>query len=242
MRSMHVRTATGTYLLRRSRSNACDTLMAARERSDRSGLERNLFRIKWRVGSDAVVHSHRPPVPRQRNRAVRIVMVAGWAAGRIVRVAKRLRHAWHRAGRQGAVGILFRRNLSYDDRGTQPAARAGEYTAAFTLPSTQGKPVDTADLLGRALVLFFYLSDAVDGFAEIVTGFRDLYPEFEKLGIAVVGVGVQDVETQKKWVQTLNLPYPLASDADGHVAFELGIASPNPDDPNTRRPFRNRRF
>ncbi len=109
---------------------------------------------------------------------------------------------------------------------------AGEYTAAFSLPSTQGKKVDANDLLGRPLVLFFYLSDAVDGFAEIVTGFRDLYPEFQQLGINVVGVGVQDVETQKKWVQTLGLPYPLASDADAHAAFELGIASPNPESPS----------
>lgn len=108
------------------------------------------------------------------------------------------------------------------DTGTM--REVGDYSAAFALPSTRDKAIGANELLGRPFVLFFYLTDAADGFAQLACGFRNLYSQFSELGVEVMGIGVQNVDVQKRWVDALRLPYPLGSDADAQVSTEFGIA------------------
>src|SRR5690242_21059776 len=97
MRSMHVRTATGTYLLRRSRSNACDTLLAhANDLVDPTPNESSSGSNGASEATPSFIPTD-PRVPRQRNRAGADRHALIGLPGRIVRMAKRLRHAWHRA-------------------------------------------------------------------------------------------------------------------------------------------------
>ncbi len=48
----------------------------------------------------------------------------------------------------------------------------------------------------------------------------------EKKGAQVVGISTDDVETQKKFKESLNVPYTLLSDKDGAVAKQYGGTIP----------------
>jgi len=100
--------------------------------------------------------------------------------------------------------------------------QAGQPLPAFsqpaTVPQVDGTVVETtlanADFKGRPLVLFFYPKDATPGCTIEVCGFRDLYPEFEKSGIQVVGVSRDTVRSHIRFTQNQQLPYPLLADPD----------------------------
>lgn len=90
---------------------------------------------------------------------------------------------------------------------------------AWTLPAVvrEGdaiteRTLSGADLAGKPYVLFFYPRDATPGCTVEVCGFRDLYPEFRKLGIEVLGVSRDTIGAHKKFITNQELPYPLLSD------------------------------
>jgi peroxiredoxin Q/BCP len=83
--------------------------------------------------------------------------------------------------------------------------------------------LSNTDFRGRPLVLFFYPKDATSGCTIEVCGFRDLYPEFEKLGVAVAGVSRDSIGSHKKFVQNQNLPYPLLSDKSQDLIKGWGL-------------------
>ncbi|HEX8235993.1 MAG TPA: peroxiredoxin [Abditibacteriaceae bacterium] len=89
----------------------------------------------------------------------------------------------------------------------------------FSLPAAvpQGdniveQTMSNDDLRGRTTVVFFYPKDATSGCTVEVCGFRDLYPEFEKLNVQVIGVSRDTVSSHKRFIQNQNLPYPLIAD------------------------------
>jgi peroxiredoxin Q/BCP len=92
-----------------------------------------------------------------------------------------------------------------------------DFKLAAAVPSKgeiQETELSLADFKGKPLVLFFYPRDATPGCTIEVCGFRDLYPEFEKLGVTVVGASRDTVRSHIKFIQNQNLPYPLLADPD----------------------------
>jgi peroxiredoxin Q/BCP len=69
-------------------------------------------------------------------------------------------------------------------------------------------------LKGKISVVFFYPKDATSGCTVEVCGFRDLYSEFEKLGVNIIGVSRDGISAHKKFITNQNLPYPLLSDKE----------------------------
>src|SRR5689334_11415870 len=55
------------------------------------------------------------------------------------------------------------------------------------------------------------------------SGFRDAYPEFQKRGVAVVGVSADPPEAQQKFKQKYNLPFPLLCDVEKKVVQDYGV-------------------
>jgi peroxiredoxin Q/BCP len=96
------------------------------------------------------------------------------------------------------------------------APQIGQPLPLFSLPAVLPDGSETtlsnADFAGRVLVLFIYPKDATCGCTVEVCGFRDLYPEFEKLNAAVVGMSRDGVGPHKKFIAAQGLPYPLLSD------------------------------
>ncbi|HEX8834108.1 MAG TPA: peroxiredoxin [Abditibacteriaceae bacterium] len=100
----------------------------------------------------------------------------------------------------------------------------GKPLPPFSLPAVQrieGELVTStrsnADFLGKPFVLFFYPKDDTPGCTVEVCGFRDLHPEFQALGVEIVGVSRDGVGPHKKFIEAQNLPYMLLADKEQEV-------------------------
>jgi thioredoxin-dependent peroxiredoxin len=56
-----------------------------------------------------------------------------------------------------------------------------------------------------------------------MSGFRELVSRFADKDAQVLGVSKDDLETQKKFADSLKLPFPLLADPDGSVVREYGV-------------------
>jgi peroxiredoxin Q/BCP len=83
--------------------------------------------------------------------------------------------------------------------------------------------LSNTDFRGRPLVLFFYPKDATSGCTIEVCGFRDLYPEFHRLGVAIVGVSRDSIASHKRFIQNQDLPYPLLADREQEIIRGWGL-------------------
>ena len=90
----------------------------------------------------------------------------------------------------------------------------------FELPATGGANFRLADAKGRNLVLYFYPKDNTPGCTTEGQNFRDLYPQFQKLGCAIVGVSRDSLKSHEGFKAKMSFPFELASDTD-EVACKL---------------------
>lgn len=84
----------------------------------------------------------------------------------------------------------------------------------FSLPATGGQHISLADFRGRTLVLYFYPKDSTPGCTNEALAFRDLHPDFEKVGCAILGVSRDSLRAHENFKARQNLPFELLSDAD----------------------------
>lgn len=53
--------------------------------------------------------------------------------------------------------------------------------------------------------------------------FREAYPEFHARGIEVAGVSADSLESHRRWIERLRLPYQLLSDPERTAGRALGL-------------------
>lgn len=90
----------------------------------------------------------------------------------------------------------------------------GQPAPDFELPATGGKTFRLSRLKGKPLVLYFYPKDNTPGCTAEGQQFRDLYPEFQKLGCAVVGVSRDSLRSHEAFKEKMKFPFDLLSDAE----------------------------
>jgi|GraSoi2013_100cm_1033763.scaffolds.fasta_scaffold438984_1 peroxiredoxin Q/BCP len=56
-----------------------------------------------------------------------------------------------------------------------------------------------------------------------MSAFRDIKSRFADKNAQVLGVSMDDLDTQKRFAQSLNLTFPLLADPKGEVADSYGI-------------------
>jgi peroxiredoxin Q/BCP len=84
----------------------------------------------------------------------------------------------------------------------------------FELPATGGGVFRPSDHRGKRLVLYFYPKDNTPGCTAEGQQFRDLYPQFAKLGCAVYGVSRDSLKSHENFKAKMGFPFELLSDAD----------------------------
>jgi len=75
---------------------------------------------------------------------------------------------------------------------------------------------------GKPLVLYFYPKDDTSGCTREAQDFTTLAADFEKAGIAVVGVSRDPMKKHEKFIAKYDLAIPLASDEDGAISDAFG--------------------
>lgn len=101
----------------------------------------------------------------------------------------------------------------------------GEPLPAFSLPAVTKDGETTLsldDFRGKKLVLYFYPKDDTPGCTKEACGFRDLTPDFEAKGAAIIGVSTDSIKSHLKFRDKYALPFPLLSDADHAFSEAVG--------------------
>ncbi|MGE0917889.1 peroxiredoxin [Trichlorobacter lovleyi] len=87
----------------------------------------------------------------------------------------------------------------------------------FDLEGSDGKRHRLQDYAGRRLLLFFYPKDNTSGCTKEAAGFRDLKPEFEKLGFVMLGISRDSLASHQRFIDNHELNMVLLSDPDASM-------------------------
>jgi peroxiredoxin len=98
----------------------------------------------------------------------------------------------------------------------------GDIAPDFTLPSTRGE-VTLSELAAQGPVLLvFYPGDDTPVCTRQLCNYRDSLDVFDKLGVQVVALNPQSLDSHQRFAQKHELPFPVASDAGGAVCRAYG--------------------
>ena len=95
--------------------------------------------------------------------------------------------------------------------------------ADFSLPATGGRTFTLSACRGKPIVIYFYPKDSTPGCTTEAQQFRDLHPEFEKLGAIVAGVSRDSIKSHENFKAKQELPFDLLSDADEALCTQFAV-------------------
>src|SRR4029078_479367 len=93
----------------------------------------------------------------------------------------------------------------------------------FELASTGNKTFKLSAHLGSPLVLYFYPKDNTPGCTTEGQQFRELHPEFTRVGCAIYGVSRDSVKSHEGFKSKMDFPFELLSDPDEAVCALFGV-------------------
>ena len=100
---------------------------------------------------------------------------------------------------------------------------SGDKAPDFNLPTDGGGSLSLSDFAGKKLVLYFYPKDNTPGCTTQACDLRDAMPDFDKLGVAVVGVSKDSVKKHDNFKAKHTLNFPLIADEDGQMLEAYGV-------------------
>jgi len=111
------------------------------------------------------------------------------------------------------------------------AARVGEPAPDFELPGSGDRTYRLVDYAGQELILAFYPGDFTTVCTRQFCSYRDQEPRLRELGVALLGVSPQAVDSHERFIAEHDLKLPLLADKDRSVAAAYGVKA----GPLTRR-------
>jgi peroxiredoxin Q/BCP len=98
----------------------------------------------------------------------------------------------------------------------------GMRAPSFTADSTDGKRISLDDYKGKIVVLYFYPKDDTPGCTKEACSFRDAESQLQRLGVQVLGVSMDSVQSHEKFKKKYALNFPLISDQEGAIVTAYG--------------------
>jgi thioredoxin-dependent peroxiredoxin len=108
--------------------------------------------------------------------------------------------------------VMAERGLSQGDRAPD-----------FKLAMDDGTSVSRAILKGRPFVIYFYPKDDTSGCTKEAIDFSASLAKFEKLGVKVIGISKDSVQSHEKFRKKHKLKLALGSDPDLKMATDFGV-------------------
>jgi len=93
----------------------------------------------------------------------------------------------------------------------------------FCLQSDSGEEYCLSDHLGQRVLLVFYPGDNTPVCTAQLCEYRDGIESFEGLGVSVVGISSDSLDSHQKFRDKHDLPFVLLSDPDLEVAKLYGV-------------------
>jgi peroxiredoxin Q/BCP len=104
--------------------------------------------------------------------------------------------------------------------------KEGDKAPGFSLDGVDadGKETTVAlkDYNGRKVVLYFYPKDNTPGCTTEACDFRDNLSDLKALGVRILGISPDKIESHKRFRKKQSLNFPLLSDVDREVASSYG--------------------
>jgi peroxiredoxin Q/BCP len=95
--------------------------------------------------------------------------------------------------------------------------QTGEPFPDFALPNQDGKIIRLDDFTGKWLVVYFYPKDDTPGCTIQGKSFTASRPDFEREGIAVVGVSQDDTASHKNFCDKFGFTIDLLADTNAEL-------------------------
>ncbi|HEV8050487.1 MAG TPA: redoxin domain-containing protein [Thermoplasmata archaeon] len=99
----------------------------------------------------------------------------------------------------------------------------GDLAPDFEGISTRGSGFRLSSLRGGPVVLYFYPRAGSLGCTYESIGFAKEHPSLREKGVSVVGVSVDSIDDQRRFLETCALPFPLVADSDQAIARRFGV-------------------
>jgi peroxiredoxin len=100
---------------------------------------------------------------------------------------------------------------------------AGDKAPSFKIATDGGETVSSASLKGQPYVVYFYPKDDTSGCTKEAIGFSESLKKFEKLGVIVIGVSKDSVESHARFRKKHKLKVALGADPDLKMAQAWGV-------------------
>jgi len=100
--------------------------------------------------------------------------------------------------------------------------QVGDQAPDFSLPSDNGI-ISLSSLKGAPVVVYFYPKDDTSGCTKEAIAFSQLKPEFDKIGIKIIGVSPDNAEKHAKFRKKHELTVELAADEDKTALEAFGV-------------------
>lgn len=99
----------------------------------------------------------------------------------------------------------------------------GDKAPEISGPTDSNQIFTLNHLLGKNIVLSFYLKDMTPGCTNEACNFRDYYNEFLNFNTEIVGISKDSIRRHKSFKQKLKLPYSLVSDESNSICDAYGV-------------------
>ena len=115
--------------------------------------------------------------------------------------------------------------------GSASLPRLNEPAPDFEQNSTQG-PIKLSNYRGKWVVLFSHPADFTPVCTTELSEFARRAPEFEKLGVQLMGLSIDSVYSHIAWIRNMeqhfgvNVKFPVIADLDMKVAQAYGMVHP----------------
>lgn len=103
------------------------------------------------------------------------------------------------------------------------AITEGSPAPDFTLPTDTGEPITLSALKGKPVVVYFYPKDDTSGCTKEAIGFSCLKPEFDALGVTVIGISPDSAKSHGKFREKYELAITLAADEEKSAIEAFGV-------------------
>ncbi|MBR72328.1 MAG: thioredoxin-dependent thiol peroxidase [Rhodospirillaceae bacterium] len=98
----------------------------------------------------------------------------------------------------------------------------GDKAPVFTAMSDGDRSLNSNELRGKVVVLFFYPKDDTPGCTKESCGFSDLVNEFKMHNAVIIGVSKDSIDRHNRFKEKYNLKFDLISDEEGSLCESFG--------------------
>ncbi len=94
---------------------------------------------------------------------------------------------------------------------------------AFVSEDQNGNQIDSKNLVGKKLVVYFYPKDNTPGCTAQACNIRDNYEQLLAYNIQIIGISADSLKSHQSFTTKYELPFPLLLDEDKKVIEAFGV-------------------